>query len=400
MPVRDRPITIVGAGPAGLTCAILLARRGRRVVVREARSQVGLRFHDDFQGIENWSCEEDALAELAASGIRLQCELVPVREGHVFDPDGRLHHITAARPLYYLVRRGSAPGSLDRDLLAQALEAGAEVRFGDRVHRVEGPAILATGPRRADAIAVGYVFDTDMPDGDWLALSDDLAALGYAYLLVHRGHGTLATCLFTDFKREQLYLRRTVAFFRTHAGLRMHNARRFGGYANFRLPRRALQGGRPVVGEQAGFQDALAGFGLRYAFRSAILAVRSELEGDSYPAAWRRELLPLMRTGVVNRFLFNSLGEAGRRRAVDRLVAGDTARVLRRFYRPSLWSRTLFPLARMVYRRPLRDPSCDHQDCECVWCGCGIRQKNDSGRQFSAMSEGRNRLSPTKGPRK
>ncbi len=373
---RDREaITIVGAGVAGLTCAILLARSGRRVVVREARAQVGQRFHDDFQGIENWSAEQDVLEELSEAGIRLQCELVPVREGRVFDPDGKLHRITASRPIYYLVRRGSRPGSLDRDLLAQALEAGVEIRFGDWVRRVDGPAILATGPRRADAIAVGYVFETDMPDGDWLALSDHLAALGYAYLLVHGGHGTVASCLFTDFKREAEYVRRTVAFFREHADLRMRNARRFGGYANFRLPRRAVQGGHPVIGEQAGFQDPLAGFGLRYAFRSAILAARSHQGGIDYAGSWRRELLPLMRVGVVNRFLFNSLGQSGWRRAVGRLAAGDTALVLRRFYRPSLWSRALFPLARMIYRRPLRDPSCDHEECGCVWCRCGLQQK-------------------------
>ncbi len=384
-------ITVVGAGVAGLTCAILLARSGRRVVVREARAQVGRRFHDDFQGIENWSAEQDVLEELAEAGIRLQCELVPVREGRVFDPDGKLHRITASRPLYYLVRRGPAPGSLDRDLLAQALEAGVEIRFGDPVHRVDGPAILATGPRRADAIAVGYLFETDMPDGDWLALSNRLAAFGYAYLLVHRGRGTIATCLFTDFERQEVYLRRTVAFFRRHADLRMRDPRRFGGYANFRLPRRAVQGDHPVIGEQAGFQDPLAGFGLRYAFRSAILAAQSLRAGTDYVEAWRGQLLPLMRTGVVNRFLFDSLGEGGWRRAVGRLADGDTVRVLRRFYRPSPWSRVLFPLARMVYRRPLRDPSCHHLDCECVWCRCGLQQNMYARWQISVTSGGRTR---------
>jgi flavin-dependent dehydrogenase len=70
--------------------------------------------------------------------------------------------------------------------------------------------------------------------------------------------------MFTDFKAEATYLARTVAMFKERVGFSMRNARRFGGYANFRLPRTAVQGGHLVVGEQAGFQNALAGFGMRY----------------------------------------------------------------------------------------------------------------------------------------
>src|SRR3546814_19988828 len=106
-----------------------------------------------------------------------------------------------------------------------------------------------------------------MPDGSWLILDNRLAPLGYAYLLIHGGRGTVASCLFTGFKRQAEYVERTVAAFRERVGLQMRNARSFGGFANFRLPRTAVQGGNPVIGKQAGFQAALAGFGMRYAFR-------------------------------------------------------------------------------------------------------------------------------------
>src|SRR3546814_12031464 len=109
----------------------------------------------------------------------------------------------------------------------------------------------------------------------------------------------------------------------------MRNARSFGGFANFRLPRTAVQGGNPVIGKQAGFQDALAGFGMRYAFRSGLLAARSILDGVDYTRLWRRELLPLLRTGTVNRFLFNLVGEPGWRAAAKSLSQGDTRSVLR-----------------------------------------------------------------------
>lgn len=364
------PLMIVGAGPSGLAAAITLARAGRPVLVREWRGRVGHRFHDDFQGLENWSDPRDVLDEFAACGIAPDFDTHPVRHGIVFDPGGMPHSVRSVRPLYYAIRRGDRAGSLDSALLATAHRAGVEVRFNDRVTELTQPGVLAGGPRAAGAIAVGYVFDTDMDDGDWLALDPDLAPLGYAYLLVHGGRGTLATCLFTGFKRQAEYLARTLAFFQAKTGLVMKGAHPLGGFVNVRLPRHALQGGHAVIGEQAGFQDALAGFGLRYAVRSGVLAARALLEGRDYEALWRREIGGQLRTGIVNRLLFNSLGTQGMRMAIRRLSDGDAGLALRRFYQPWWLSRALFPIARWRYRRPLHDPSCDHHDCGCAWCAC------------------------------
>ena len=369
-PQGDRPITVVGAGPAGLACAIALARGGRRVVVHEWHDEVGHRFHGDFQGLENWSDAKDVLDELRAAGIRPTFEHWPVSRATAFDSLGRSYPMQGSRPFYYLVRRGRQPGTLDRALLEQAVSAEIEVRFADRRQTIAGPAVLATGPHSADAIVAGYVFDTDMPDGDWLALDNRLAPLGYSYLLVHGGHGTVASCLFTGFKRHAEYLERTLSFFQERAGLAMRSPRSFGGFANFRLPRTAVHGRHLVVGEQAGFQDALAGFGMRYALRSGFLAARSILEGTDYERLWRRQLLPRLRAGAANRFLFNVVGERGWRIALSKLSQGDTGLTLHRLYRPSPLTRILFPLARYRYRAQLRDPSCDHVDCGCVWCEC------------------------------
>lgn len=372
---RAEPVTVVGAGPAGLGCAIALARAGRSVIVREWHSSVGSRFHGDFQGLENWSDERDVLDELAVAGIEATFEHHPVSQGTIFDSRGNHYRVQSQKPLFYLVRRGAGEGCLDHALLRQAVAVGVDVRFGERADAAQGATVLAIGPRLADAIAVGYVFETDMPDGSWLILDNRLAPLGYAYLLIRGGRGTVASCLFTGFKRQAEYVERTVAAFRERVGLQMRNARPFGGFANFRLPRAAVQGGHPVIGEQAGFQDALAGFGMRYAFRSGLLAARSILDGVDYTSLWRRELLPLLRAGTVNRFLFNLVGEPGWRAAAKSLSQGDTRSVLRRFYRPSVLSRILFPVARLRYRAPLRDRSCDHVDCNCVWCECQAELK-------------------------
>jgi len=341
-------------------------------LVREWHDTVGTRFHSDFQGLENWSDRRDVLDELREAGVETHFMTHPVREGIAFDAWGESHLIGNDRPLYYLVHRGSTAGSLDHGLLEQALDLGVEVRFGDRVREPAQQGVLAIGPRIADAIAAGYLFETDMPDGNWVAFNNALAPLGYAYLLIHDGRGTLASCMFTGFKRQADYVARTVEFFSEKVGLRMRDPRPFGGFANFRLPRTAVQGGHLVVGEQAGFQDALAGFGMRYALRSGILAARSLIEAQDYTQLWRNELLPLLRTGAANRFIFNTLGERGWRWALRGLSRSDTATKLFRLYQPSLLTRLVFPIAYWKYRAPLRDPSCDHVACGCVWCQHGV----------------------------
>ena len=252
------------------------------------------------------------------------------------------------------------------------------MRFNDRVKNTSGNMVLASGPRRADIIAVGHVFDTNMADGAWLALSEALAPRGYAYLLVHAGRGTVASCLFTGFRDQAKYLTATVAYFTRHAGLDMQDPRPFGGFGNMRFARTAMQGGYPVIGEHAGFQDTLAGFGLRYAMRSGRLAAESLLNGTDYTRAWRRQLLPGLRAGVANRFMFNLTGPRGQDYMIGKLSQGDTARVLARAYGLTLPKRLVLPLARLRYRAPLKDPSCSHLNCDCVWCQHGAHVATDT----------------------
>jgi len=105
--------------------------------------------------------------------------------------------------------------------------------------------------------------------------------------------------------------------------------------------------------------------------RSGRLAAESIIEEASYRQAWRKTLQPTLRTGVVNRFLFNMAGRRGIDFMVGHLARTDTGEALRRAYRPSVLKRLLFPLARRRFRAPLTDPSCTHEDCNCIWCEHG-----------------------------
>jgi len=156
----------------------LSARVGRRLVVHDRRARPGGRFHNDFQGLENWSAQSNILEELNRAGIQATFDRLPMREGAAFDAWGAAYHIRSKEPLYYLVRRGDEPGSVDQGLATQARQLGVEIRFDEKIEERGGPSVLAIGPRTADVIAVGYLYETDMADGNWICFNDALAPLG------------------------------------------------------------------------------------------------------------------------------------------------------------------------------------------------------------------------------
>jgi flavin-dependent dehydrogenase len=368
-----RNVAISGAGPAGLAAALTAVRAGLGVTVFERADDVGARFHDGFQGLENWTTEGDVLDELGTLGIEPTFEHAACRETVIFDPSGREHVYRSPQPIYYIVRRGSGPGTLDQSLKAQALNGGVEIRFNQACRHLPNGGIVAEGPHGADAIAVGYLFDTDAADGAYSAISDRLAAKGYAYLLVHGGRGTVASCLFDDFHREKTYLERTVDFFKDRVGVRMTNPRQFGGIGNFTVPRTARQGGLLFAGEAVGFQDALWGFGMRYALVSGHLAARAFVEGnpESYDRRWKRRFGGLLRTGIVNRYLYARLGDngyVGLTRVLDR--TDDVREWLRQHYTATVLKRALFPLASWSVRTHRKTVVCVMDGCDCTWCRC------------------------------
>jgi len=369
---NGEPLRVVGAGPSGLAAAICAARAGRRVVVHERAAAVGSRFHDDHQGLENWTSETDVLAELDSVGIAPTFDHHGVREQVCFDSGGRAFTFRSTVPFYYLVRRGSGPGTLDCALRDQALAAGVEIRFNEPVDHLPTGGVVARGPRRGDVIAVGYVFETDAADGTYAVMDDRLAPRGYGYLLIQGGRGTVATCMFDDFHKERVHLERTVDFFRERVGVKLEHGRRFGGMGTF-IP--SARHGSPDLffsGEAAGLQDALWGFGMRYAMRSGVLAARRRAAlGD--PREVERESQRLKRlysAGRVNRLLYSNLGNQGYSIFLRLMArAKDPRRWLQRRYAGSPWKGLFAPAAGALLDRAAA-ASCDHEGCDCTWCRC------------------------------
>jgi flavin-dependent dehydrogenase len=367
-------VTIAGGGLSGLAAALAVARRGGVAHVFERRRDVGARFHGDFQGLENWSTDGDVLEELESMGIAPTFSHAPFRECVFFGPDGRDHVCRSSKPLWYLVRRGTDPGTLDQALKTQALAAGVELRCGESVEHLPDGGIVAHGPRRVDAIAVGYVFATDRSDAAFGAVSDDLAPGGYAYLLICRGRATLATCMFDDFHNDKQYLARTVDFFERTVGVTPRDARAFGGFGNMSAEPTLRRGNMLVAGEAAGLQDALFGFGMRYALVSGHLAGDAFADNDlaRYERDYRRRFAGAIRASAVNRYLYRRAGRRGYQSLVDRVSGASNPRAwLKGYYNGRWWLPLVFPFARAEAERRQASPAHEcREGCDCTYCRC------------------------------
>jgi flavin-dependent dehydrogenase len=236
---------------------------------------------------------------------------------------------------------------------------------------MNGKAIVGTGPKGADVVAVGMTFNTAMQDRAILIFDNVMAPKGYAYLLIHEGYGTMATVLYREYRRADACFNKLLSFLKERMTLDIRNEKKFGGYGNFFMLDTQTYHKKICIGETAGFQDCLWGFGMRYAMRSGYLAAKSIIDSCDYDTAWRRELKPMLEISLVNRYLFEKLGDGGYRYMVKKFGKGNTRELLRRHYNPSAFKHLILPFAKRSYESRVRDKSCNHENCACVWCRCG-----------------------------
>lgn len=350
---RAIPVRILGAGPAGLAAAINLARAGFPVEVFEKRHDCGARFHGDLQGLENWSRPTDALDDLRRFNVQPSFEHHPFST--ITQSNGRkTRTLHLGRPAFYLLRRGTVAGSLDQALKQQALSAGVEIRFRRR-EPPETADIVATGvgTEGVAAIAKGIVFTTDADDLAVGMFGDALAPFGYAYLLVAGGLGCLATVLFRDFSRAAAAFHEARTALLDRFPVRTAQETPFGGVGQFLMRPRFEVGGRLYVGEAAGLQDLLWGFGIRTAIESGALAAHSLISGEDYRRLAAERFLRRHRASIVNRFLWESC----RWRNYSLIMAAlqrFEVRMLHSFYNENPAQKLLYPLAAWYVRRRLR----------------------------------------------
>lgn len=204
----NKVIKISGAGISGLTAAINLAKAGYNVEVFDSAKDSGIRFNNDFQGIENWSYKQDALDFLRDINIDLNFYYWGSDKLSLWAPDGLHRDFKLSQPGYYLVRRGTVNESLDQGLKKQALALGVKIFYNHRITS-EVVDIVASGPvlndLKADGLVSGYIFKTDLEDCSIGLFDDNCALNGYSYFFVHNGQATLAACIFGNYEQLDKY---------------------------------------------------------------------------------------------------------------------------------------------------------------------------------------------------
>lgn len=285
-------IKIAGAGIAGLVCAIKLRKLGHEVLVLEKRDKVGSRFNGDFQGIENWGSRDNFADSLHHLGIDLN--QIAVTRGDkvtVIGPKNKAYSLKSDQPMFYLVKRGSNKDSLDNYLYSIAKRTGIKFKFSSPIENAYEADIIATGPNAAlsTGFVIGINFKTDLSDGIWLHIDTNYNKSGYNYLIVINQTATLAMAAKSKLAGKK-DIEIALSFFQEFIdGFNMKDAKSFSGYS---VSNRIQLGDQKIViGEAAGFQDHLLGFGMRYAIESALLAADC-LSVKQYNEKVRAQIVP------------------------------------------------------------------------------------------------------------
>lgn len=349
-------IKIAGAGPAGLSAAINLARKGYKVDVFEKNQDVGGRFHGDFQGLENWSDEKDVLLKLKEMNISINFDQYPFKN-LIISNGMKNWDFKCDIPAFYLIKRGSAIGSLDNGLKKQALDKGVHIHFETVLHESQAD-IVATGPYAPEkfATARGIVFQTNLKDLAIGLVNDKTAVKGYSYLLVAQGQATMGTVLFDKFKNLNRCFQETKRMFNHLVDLDIINPHPLGGLGSFSLSNIFKKKRRLYAGEAAGLQDLLWGFGIKNAITSGFLAAKSIINGENYEKTAEKHFNHKLKASLVNRFLWEKFGIKNYEFIVNQIhSAQDPLKYLNWIHNFNILQNMIYPMALRYMRDRYRN---------------------------------------------
>ena len=350
-------VKILGAGPAGLTAAINLAIAGYNVDVFEKNNEVGSGVKRNLQGLENWSDEQDVVEEFRKMKINPNFDCEPFKDLKITN-NTENWKFSCNKPAFYLVQRGNEDNTLDQGLKEQALNNGVNIKFGESAP-IDKVDIVATGPDPKFKFAVGrgLTFKTDHENLAVGLVNNYHAFKGYSYLLISNGCGCIATVLFENFGNLNKYFNRTMDAFLVKYDLKMEDPYKFAGYGSF-SNKISKNKDKIFVGETAGFQDLLWGFGIRNAVKSGYIAAKCILDGNDckdYYKSVEKYFKPKLNAGVVNRFFWENFASNNYSFILNRIHSSkDPLKYLHSFNNFNLLQKLTYPIARfyMKYRYP------------------------------------------------
>lgn len=347
-----KKIKILGCGLSGMAAAINLAKKGFEVEIYEKNKDVGMRFHGDVQGIENWTSEEDALAFLERMNIKVNFEITPFSTITLTNAEVT-REFEFQRPLFYLVKRGSFEGSIDWGLKEQTIRSGVKINFG-QTFSVGQADIIATGPdpQKIGGAVKGIVFKTERDNIGVGIINDDYAHKGYSYLFIVNGYACICTAIARDFEKLESCFEKTKRYFVEKYKLKINSPQVVGGVGSFSLNGPYKKGKALFVGEAAGIQDFLAGFGMRTAITSGYLAAESIVENKDYEKVAKKWFGDYLKAGIANRYLWERAGASNYMGVFDKLAKiVDPVEFLRSMYNFNVLDEATYLLAHEKIKR-------------------------------------------------
>ena len=176
-------------------------------------------------------------------------------------------------------------------------------------------------------------------------ISASHAPRAYVYLFIVEGQGYLSVLLTRNFANARTYLQNSLEFFRRVHPIEMENVRLTSGFGGRREDFWHSEN-RPLrVGEAAGFQDYLWGFGIRYALHSGYLAAQAIAQGSDYYQAIRAQIRPQIYASLLNREAYNRANDLVYRILIEWFSKSpQLIELLRRRYRASIPKQMLWLL--------------------------------------------------------
>jgi flavin-dependent dehydrogenase len=317
------PIKILGGGISGLTAAINLKKAGFDVEVHESKEYCGKQTKD-FQFLENWTSNEDVLDALRAMHIETDFFLKPWYSQEILSPTLKKYTGTSTQPLMYLVNRGQREGSVDKALVEQAEKSKINILCNSRLQQKDAD-IIATGLKRPTLVVTGIMFRIKHPDKSIVLLDNDLSYRCYSYFIVNDHRGEIACGNPTGINGYGDRLALTVKKFEKMLDIEIDDIEeRFTSVINLGFLNKAKVRGQYFVGEAAGFQDHLAGFGMVYAFKSGYYAAQSIAESLDYDGLWKEDFHKPLKISSRNRWIYDRLSNNDFEKFVDILRSSNS----------------------------------------------------------------------------
>jgi len=316
---------ITGAGPAGLACATMLAKSGRKVLVLERNNRVGPKV---CAGGITWS------------GIinRVPADLIErsFQDQHVFTAWQKTI-ITGKTPLVSTIDRQV----LGQWMLQEALEAGAELKTSETVRELSGN-LIRTGretlkfrylvgadgssstvrrllgiPTDMVGYGINFFVPGNFPDMEW-HLNDRFFSNGYAWVFPHKGSASIGAYVSRGVLKPATLLK-NFHLWAEKRGISPERSRLTSALINYDF-RGWRFGNCFLAGDAAGLASALTGEGIYPAIVSGEETARAILDQGYKSVAMEK----LLRRHALHRriVLMTSGSRLACRMIMETLVAG------------------------------------------------------------------------------